>query len=392
MSEATDGISADSGRLTDERRTLREQMLALGADAERNHLVFRRLLERELAVLSAESLPQLLEAVVQGLQASYDLDCVTVVLQDPNHEIRHLLLGDGHPPGAFAGVTFTDSVLTVAPQMQTLARPWLGPYLSPDHQLLFPGTEGLGSVAILPLVRGDRLVGALNFGSADPKRFTRHHASDFLTHLGAIVGFAVENACNRARLVRAGLTDFLTGWHNKRYLTLRMREELARARRQDSAVSLLMIDLDRFKEINDSCGHLGGDAAIRDVAQRIESQVRTSDTAARFGGDEFAVLMPCTNIVEARRLAVRIMHAVGRAAVDVGSGMTRSVTLSIGIAALAPGPADEDLKAHADQLIAEADAALYRAKAAGRNCIECQPSSPGRPGSSKSSAVPARGA
>jgi diguanylate cyclase (GGDEF)-like protein len=257
--------------------------------------------------------------------------------------------------------------------MQSLARPWLGPYLSPDHQLLFPGTEGLGSVAILPLLRGDRLVGALNFGSADPKRFTRHHASDFLTHLSAIVGFAVESAGNRARLVRAGLTDFLTGWHNKRYLTLRLREELARARRQKSVVSLLMIDVDRFKEINDSYGHLGGDTAIREVAQRIESQVRSSDAAARFGGDEFAVLLPGTAMADARRLAERIMQAVGRAPMDVGNGMTRSITLSIGIGTLAPGTSDRDLKALADQLLAEADAALYRAKAAGRNCVECQP-------------------
>lgn len=361
-----------AGGLPHEYKALRDHLPALAAEVERNHRVFQRMLERELEILATESLPQLLDAVVHGLKQSYGLDCVTLVLQDPHHEVRHLLLGDGHAPGAFQGVTFTDSVLTVAPQMQALARPWLGPYLCPDHQGLFPGAEGIGSVAILPLLRGDRLVGALSFGSADPARFTRHHASDFLAHLGAIVGFAVENACNRARLVRAGMTDFLTGWHNTRYLTLRMREELARARREGSAVSLLMIDLDRFKEINDSCGHLGGDVAIKDVAQRIESQVRTSDTAARFGGDEFAVLMPGASLAEARRLADRIMDAVIRAPVEVGGGKSRAVTVSIGIATMAPGEADADLKASADQLLAEADAALYRAKAAGRNCVEGQ--------------------
>lgn len=373
MNGAADKVPDETGRRRDECQALRDQLLALSAEAERNHTGFQRLLERELEVLSAETLPQLLETVVDGLRASYRLDCVTLVLQDPNHEIRHLLLGGGPASGAFEGVTFTDSVLTLAPQMQSLARPWLGPYLSPDHQLLFPGAEGLGSVAIMPLLRGERLVGALNFGSADPKRFTRHHASDFLTHLSAIVGFAVESAGNRARLVRAGMTDFLTGWHNKRFLTLRLREECARARRQASTTSLLMIDVDRFKDINDSYGHLGGDIAIREVAQRIESQVRSSDTAARFGGDEFAVLLPGTATADARRLAERIMRAVGRAPVDVGNGMTRPITVSIGIGALAPGPSDGDLKALADQLLAEADAALYRAKAAGRNCVECQP-------------------
>lgn len=372
MSEATNQMATDAGCRPDEHRALREQLSSLRADAERNHRVFQRLLERELAVLSSEALPQLFEAVVHGLQASYDLDRVTLVIQDPNHDIRHLLLGDGHEIEAFTGVMFVDSVLTLAPQMQTLARPWLGPYLSPDHQLLFPGAAGLGSVAILPLVRSEQLVGALNFGSADPKRFTRHHASDFLLHLGAIVGFAVENACNRARLVRAGQTDFLTGWHNRRFLGLRLREELARARRQDSVVSLLLIDIDHFKHINDSHGHLGGDTAIREVAQRIQSQVRDSDAAARFGGDEFAVLLPGTNGADAQPLAERIMRAIGAAPVGVGNGLTHPVTLSIGIAALAPGSADGDLKALADKLIAEADAALYRAKAAGRNRVECQ--------------------
>ena len=335
--------------------------------------VFQDLLGYELEVLAAESLPQVLDAVVHGLCASCRLDCVTLVLQDPHHEIRHLLLGDGQAPDALGSVVFTDCVLALAPQMQALARPWLGPYEPADHQHLFAGTGAPGSVAILPLSRGDRLIGALGFGSADPTRFTRHHASDFLAHLGAIVGFAIDNACNRARLVRMGMTDFLTGWQNKRYLTLRMREELARARREDVAVSLLMIDLDRFKEINDGCGHLGGDAAIRDVAQRIDTQVRGSDTAARFGGDEFAVLMPCTGMAEARRLADRILRAVSGSPVELGAGVQRAVTVSIGIATLTPGTSDSDLKALADQLLAEADAALYRAKAAGRNCVDFRP-------------------
>lgn len=370
MGSAPHRMDGPTGAPPDDPRALRRQLLVLEEEAKRNHAVFQRLLGREMDILAADSLPQLLEAIVGGLRRSYGLDRVTLVLQDPNHEVRHLLLGDGHGPDAFDDVTFTDSVLTVAPQMQALARPWLGPYLHPDHQRLFPGAEGLGSVALLPLLRGERLVGALSFGSVDPKRFTRHHASDFLTHLGAIVGFAVENACNRARLVRAGMTDYLTGWHNKRYLTLRLREELARSRRQGTAVSMLMIDLDRFKEINDSCGHLGGDAALRDVAQRIESQVRTSDAAARFGGDEFAVLLPGTGLADARRLAERIQRAVRRAPVDTGNGVTRAVTLSIGMASLLPGDPDADLKALADQLLAEADAALYRAKAAGRDCID----------------------
>lgn len=351
--------------------SLRQEIERLHAEAGRNVELFRRTLDRELDVLEAETLPELLHAIVVGLRVSYGLEAVTLAVQDPQHEIRHLLLGDGHSPDAFAGVVFTDSVLALAPQMRSLARPWLGPFDRADHQLLFPGASGLASVAILPLRRGERLVGTLNFGSAEPGRFSRHLASDFLSHLGLIVGFAFDSACNRARLVRAGLTDFLTGWNNKRYLHTRLREEVARAQRHGTPLALLMIDLDRFKEVNDSCGHLGGDAAIREVALRIEHEIRDSDAAARFGGDEFAVMLPGASMAEARQVAERIMQAVSAAPITLGPGVGRVITVSIGIAVLLPDNGDGELKARAERLLADADAALYRAKAAGRNQVAC---------------------
>ena len=348
-----------------------EEIARLHAEAARNVELFQRTLARELTILEAQTLPELLHAIVDGLRDSYALEAVVLVVEDPLHEVRHLLLGDGHSPDAFPGVVFTDSVLTLAPQMRSLARPWLGPFVAADHQLLFPGITGLASVAILPLRRGERLVGALNFGSTDPARFARHFATDFLGHLGVIVGFAFDSACNRARLVRAGLTDFLTGWHNKRYLHSRLREEIARSQRQGTPLALLMIDLDRFKEVNDSCGHLGGDAVIREVAMRIESEVRGSDAAARFGGDEFAVMLPAAGLAEASQVATRIMRMVSAAPVEVSAGVTRRITVSVGIATLAPPAAGGDLKVAAERLLADADAALYRAKAAGRNQYAC---------------------
>jgi diguanylate cyclase (GGDEF)-like protein len=363
---------ADS-RLEEEVRALREEIERLHAEASRNEAVFRRTLERELAVLDAQSLPDLLSVVVDGMRESYRLESVTLVVQDPQHEVRHMLLGDGRPPGGFAGVVFTDSLLALAPQMHSLVRPWLGPYASADHQLLLPGVSGLASVAILPLRRGGQLVGALNFGSADPARFSRSLASDFLGHLAMIVGFALDSACNRTRLLRAGVTDYLTGWHNKRYLHARLREEIARSQRHGTPLALLMLDLDNFKEVNDRHGHLSGDAAIREVASRIDSQVRDSDAAARFGGDEFVVLLPGAGAAQATQAAQRIMRAVSAAPVDLAPGAGRTLTLSVGIAVYVPAasagasPAEGEFRSRAEQLLAEADAALYRAKAAGRN-------------------------
>ncbi len=114
--------------------------------------------------------------------------------------------------------------------------------------------------------------------------------------------------------MRSGLTDFLTGWHNRRYLHARLKEELARAQRQGSGLTCLLIDLDRFKQINDQHGHLVGDMALREAAQRVDAHIRDSDAAARFGGDEFVVLAPGISPEQAAALAERIRQAVSEVA------------------------------------------------------------------------------
>jgi two-component system, cell cycle response regulator len=251
-----------------------------------------------------------------------------------------------------------------------LHRPWLGPFVGADHHLLFPGTPSLRSVALLPLPRKDRATGALCFGSGDATRFTRHHGTDFLAHLGAVGAVCIENAVNRARLLRAGITDFLTGWHNRRYLQQRLKEELSRAQRRGGSIACLMIDIDKFKGINDGYGHLAGDAALKEIAHRVEGQIRSMDTAARFGGDELAILLPEATAAEAARLAERIREVIAAVPFALNSQITRSLTVSIGVASVAPGRLEMDLKAVADRLVADADAALYRAKALGRNRVQ----------------------
>ncbi len=113
---------------------------------------------------------------------------------------------------------FVDALTTAAPQVANLERPWLGPFRLADHELLLPGIARGGSLALIPLTRQEQLDGVLVFFSADPRRFTSNLASDFLAHLGVVSAICIENAVNRARLVRSGLTDFLTGFHNRRYL------------------------------------------------------------------------------------------------------------------------------------------------------------------------------
>jgi two-component system cell cycle response regulator len=359
------------GELNAEVRALQTRLTEQTDEASRNDALLRKTQERELELLRAGSLAQLLERLIHGLRNSYQLDAVTLILHDPNHEVRHLLAGDGFLLEELAEVQFVDVLASMAPQLGNLDRPWLGPFRLADHELLLPATRRNGSLALIPLRRNSQLDGVLVFSSADRFRFTRELATDFLAHLGLVAAICLENAVNRARLVRSGLTDFLTGFHNRRYLHARLCEELARAQRDQQPIACLMIDVDNFKRVNDEYGHLAGDTVLREVAHRIDDEMRLSDTGARFGGDEFAIVLPHGTLGDGEKVATRVLEAVRSEPIGVGAQRSEVVTVSIGVAAATPSAqGTRDFKVLAERLISEADAALYRAKSAGRNRVE----------------------
>jgi diguanylate cyclase (GGDEF)-like protein len=349
---------------------LRERLRSLTEEVQRNEILLKKTQAREVELLRAHSLGELFERIVSGLRDAYALDVVTLSLLDPQHELRHLSGSESLSSAVIEDVRFIDSVSPLAPLLAQFDRPFLGSYDSADHGLLLPPSLRRGSVALIPLPRDNRAIGVISFGSRDTRRFTEDLAADFLAHLGVICAISLENAVNRARLVRSGVTDFLTGWHNRRYFHNRLREELARAERTGKALACLMIDIDHFKEINDRFGHLAGDEALKEVARRAEHEIRAGETGSRFGGDEFAILLAGAEIPQAVKLAERIHHAVRATPIRVHGGAHVTVTLSLGLAMAKPQPRSHDYKALAERLIAEADAALYRAKGEGRNRVE----------------------
>ncbi|MCU7886007.1 MAG: GGDEF domain-containing protein, partial [Candidatus Thiodiazotropha sp. (ex Lucinoma annulata)] len=185
-------------------------------------------------------------------------------------------------------------------------------------------------------------------------------------------GVCLENTINRERLLISGLTDPLTGLHNRRYLDRRLDEELARAGRYRQPLSCLFIDADHFKKINDNYGHQAGDSALRELANRIRSQLRASDIATRFGGEEFALLLPQTSLNEALLLAERIRLEVNSHPILLEEGSKLQLSVSIGVSETLPLLGKSHYKEMGELLLENADQALYTAKANGRNCIEFQ--------------------
>ncbi len=359
--------------LEQENRKLRQQLNNLCKEAQRSQHTLERCHAREVELMSAGSLAELLHIMSEGLLTSFKVDTVQLLLADPDHEIRHLLHSNGISEAAYAYLRFVDDLDLVNPRYGRLYNPWLGPYLAPEYDTLFDYRQGLKSIAVLPLFCLDRLQGSINLGSRDADRFTRHHATDFLARLSKISGVCLENSINRERLLISGLTDPLTELHNRRYLDRRLKEELSRANRYRHPLSCLFIDADHFKSINDNYGHQAGDSALRELAIRIRSQLRASDVATRYGGEEFALLLPQTNINEALLLAERIRMEVANNPIQLDDGQTLALTVSIGVSETLPMLGKSCHQEVGVHLLNSADQALYLAKSNGRNRIEHLP-------------------
>jgi two-component system cell cycle response regulator len=172
---------------------------------------------------------------------------------------------------------------------------------------------------------------------------------------------------NYRRSLSLALTDDLTGLYNHRYLSAHMDTALRRAAADGKPMSLLMLDIDFFKKVNDTYGHGAGDNVLKEIARRMVRGIREFDTAARKGGEEFVVVMPECDVSVAATVADRLRQLVSDHPFDTGDGEEITVTVSIGIACR---QGDDDTP---EELLARADEALYEAKRNGRNRVEVQP-------------------
>jgi two-component system, cell cycle response regulator len=212
-----------------------------------------------------------------------------------------------------------------------------------------PLRNASGRLAVLPIV---------------PNRFVAE-SSRLLDALAPHAALVLDNARLAQRLQEMSNHDGLTRALNHRAIHERLQEELDRAQRYGHTVTVIIGDLDLFKRVNDTHGHLAGDVVLRGAAAAMGRVLRTSDTLGRYGGEEFLAVLPETDLEAGRQVAERLRRAVAERPAVLSSGEQVGITVSFGVACRSELPA----RANADALVGLADARLYAAKAAGRNCV-----------------------
>ena len=365
-----DALSPDLRDLIAENEALRARIGYVMEQAQRNHDIMSRHQAFDLEIVGASNFPQLVSTIFRLLPVVSDLDSVTLSLVDTDADIYTVMHKLGVDFETLPDLLFCEHAVELGFGAGEHPRPRLGPFDRAAHAAMFPHpAAGLQSVALVPLLRNKRLIGSLNLGSNDIERFTAALGTDFVEHMASIIAICLENVISNEMLKYIGLTDPLTGIYNRRYIDRRLVEEIARARRQDYQISFMFIDVDHFKKVNDKVGHQAGDDVLREVAARIKMELRVSDALARFGGEEFVVLLINADLQAAAMVADRIRAGVADKPFDLAGGQYLNVSVSIGVAALDDYARDHAIEGVAQQLVASADGALYQAKEAGRNRV-----------------------
>lgn len=219
------------------------------------------------------------------------------------------------------------------------------------------------SFIVLPVATPAGIAGAVAVSDPlDRDAFDRNDVRTLKLCLGP-AALALERQQLRQEIVdvsRAALLDSVTGLSNRHYLETRLRAEVQRAERAAQPLAVMLVDVDNFKKVNDTLGHLEGDRVLKDIAVLLSEHVRVFDVCTRFGGEEFAILMPGADRTVAIQVAERVRMAVAQAWRDGRSGI--AVTVSAGVAVLQPGEDGAGLLERADQ-------SLLRAKAEGKNAV-----------------------
>lgn len=316
---------------------------------------------RELAILAELTpefhtlldLQQLLDRILQILGRNFPGASLTILLRDEKTDDLVVRAAAGEPVDSPvrvpAGRGISSWVLEHA-EAQNIEDVRSDPRYTGDPQIR--------SELVVPLVSGGRAIGVLVLSHRKLAAFSQRDLT-LMQAVGAQIAAAIDVAELHERLKRAANTDALTGLHNYRYFYDRLEEEIARAERHQTPLAVAFFDLDKLKNVNDTYGHLAGNEVLRILGQRISSQVRTEDVPARYGGDEFAIVMPETPREEAEKVVMRLIESLTQTQVALPSGAGRSIPMPVLSWGVASYPLDGRT---ARELVENADTRAYARK------------------------------
>ena len=220
-------------------------------------------------------------------------------------------------------------------------------------------------IGIFPIIHEENIIGAIAAYSNIEKLLQKD--IDYLVQLTRQSGMTIQRANVYAEVLKYATMDALTGLNNRRQFELRLNQEVSNSRRNKTSLCCMMIDVDYFKNVNDTYGHAAGDCVLKQVSGIIKSEIREYDIACRYGGEEFFIILPQTNLKEASFVAQRLRKVIEEAKMDIKDASTENVnflkvTVSIGVCAFTP-------EMNTEKLVQETDKALYEAKTTGRNRV-----------------------
>lgn len=233
--------------------------------------------------------------------------------------------------------------------------------LRPGHMIMDQNIR-LKSHLTLPLIIEGKIIGCISISNDQPNAFDAQDLQ-FLSVIGYQISASLKHIQRLSSIKNIAIYDTLTNLFNRRYFEERFEIETQRAFFSDTPLSLVMVDIDHFKKVNDTLGHTEGDKILKEIATLLKNSVRKKDTVARYGGEEFIIILPDAGLEESLMIAERIRKLVENKSFEIGQAEIR-LTISLGIANF-PGH-----KARSkEDLIRMADQALYDAKRGGRNRV-----------------------
>ena len=358
------------GRLAGAFNDMTAKLRIYIGELERSRDELRRNLDRLGATLShTHDLPGILEVVLDTAVTSVRASGGAIMFTDADQNLavrvrRGQAITD-MPDDAKVpfGTGITGTVAATGEPVRGVVGD--GPGLRPA-----PGEPTTGTVIAVPLKQSGRIAGVLNLYGKEHDREFSGHDLDTIRAFASQASVAIENVLLHQEAQRLSLTDPLTGLWNYRYLRIGLDHEIERASRFRRPLALLMLDLDKFKQVNDQYGHQVGDAVLVELASRMRAAGREVDVLARYGGEEFVVVLPETDASGAAHAASRLGAVIRAAPFCADTDHPLPITMSIGVAVF-PGNGST-----AGPLLRSADDALYAAKDAGRDCWRFAPSKP----------------